>query len=57
MMNMPPSEADMLDLPTYEMMLAHWNEAHSSSDEVDAPDGEEAMRVLDMINANPRLVH
>jgi hypothetical protein len=57
MMNMAPSDADLLDLPTYEAMLFHWNEAHSSSDDVEAPDPEMAMAILDAANRNPALIN
>lgn len=60
-MNIPPSEADLLDLPTYESLVAHWNEAHSSDDaNLAEPSAEEAARAQAMIEAakaNPRLLN
>lgn len=56
MMNIPLSEARRLDLHTYEGVLYHWNEAHSTGDD-DAPDPEVVMPLLDRINADPRLTH
>jgi hypothetical protein len=51
------SRIDTMSLWEYEALLYHWNEAHDTSGEVDAPDPEVAQRVLDMINANPLLTH
>jgi hypothetical protein len=56
-MNIPPTEADLLDLPTYEGVLAEWNEMHEQDGEMDAPDPEFALPLLDRINADPRLTH
>lgn len=56
-MNIPPSEADQIDLPTYEAILAEWNEMHERDGEVDPPDPEFAIPLLDRINADPRLIH
>jgi hypothetical protein len=57
MMGIPPSEADRLDLRTYEALLFHWNEAHASGDDIDPPDPAFALPLLDRINADPRLTH
>lgn len=56
MMHIPPSEADRLSLWKYEALLFNWNEAHSR-DDIEAPDPEVAMRVLELANADPRLTH
>lgn len=55
MMNIPPDQADGLSLWKYEALLWNWNEAHST--EVDAPDPEVAIPLLERINADPRLTH
>lgn len=55
MMNIPPSEAKMLSYHDYEAILWHWNDAHRSSDDVDPPDAETTMVLLERINADPRL--
>ncbi len=57
MMNVPPSEARCLSLWEYEALLYHWNEAHSAGDDVEAPDPEKALALLDRINSDPRLTH
>jgi hypothetical protein len=54
MMNIPPSEAERLSLPDYESILFHWNESHKGGD-VEAPDPEVALAMVDRINADPRL--
>jgi hypothetical protein len=57
-MNIPPSEAGALDLWTYEALVFAWNEALTrDTDDVDAPDPEIAMRVLDKANRDERLIH
>jgi hypothetical protein len=56
-MNIPPSEADKLDLQTFQGILAEWNEMHSRDGDVDAPDPAFAIPLLDRINADPRLTH
>jgi hypothetical protein len=56
-MNIPPSEADKLDLQTFQGILAEWNEMHALDGDVDAPDPEFAIPLLDRINADPRLTH
>jgi len=55
MMNIPPSEAKRMDLWTYEAMLWNWNDAHDT--EVEPPDPERTVALLDRINADPRLTH
>jgi hypothetical protein len=57
MMNIPPSEAARLSLGEYEGLVWHWNEAHRSGDEIDAPDPEIAMAILERANMNPALTH
>lgn len=57
MMNVPPSEAERLDIYTYEAMLWNWNEAHSSDRDIEPPDPEIVLPMLDRINADPRLTH
>ena len=52
-MNIPPSEADLLDLPTYEALLTEWN----SDDDLNPPDAETAMAILDAANSDPRLIN
>lgn len=54
MMNVPPSDARSLSLWEYEAMLHHWNEAHRGG-EVQAPDPDIAMPILERANADPRL--
>lgn len=54
MMNIPPSEAKQLSLPEYDAILYHWNDAHRGGD-LDAPDPDVAMPMIDAINADPRL--
>ena len=54
-MNVPPSEARLLSLHDYEMLLWNWNENHRSDDDVDPPDPEQTMALIDRINADPRL--
>jgi len=55
-MNIPPSELDRMDLWTYEALLHQWNEAHST-DGIEAPDAERAQKLIDRINADPRLTN
>jgi hypothetical protein len=57
MMNIPPSEARAFSLEEYEARLFHWNKAHDTGTNDDAPDGEEAMRVLAAANSDERLIH
>jgi hypothetical protein len=57
MMNIPGDEARRMTLWEYEARLYHWNEAHEVKDEVEAPDPEIVMPLLDRINADPRLTH
>lgn len=57
MMNVSPAEARRLSLFEYEAMLFHWNDAHDASGNVDAPDPDFAMRVLEMANSDERLIH
>lgn len=56
MMNVPPSEAAELSLYDYEAMLWHWNEVHRTG-EVDPPDPDMAMAILERANATPQLIH
>lgn len=52
MMNIPPSEADRLDLATYEGLLWHWNDAHSTDgDEIELPDVHRTMALIDHVNS------
>jgi hypothetical protein len=55
MMNIPPSEAKLLSLHDYESILWHWNDAQQSGDDPDALDAEATMKLIDAINADPRL--
>jgi hypothetical protein len=55
MMNIPPSEADKLSLYRYQALLHHWNDAHDTSGEGDRPDPDVTQKLLDRINADPRL--
>lgn len=57
MMSVAPTEADKLDLRTYEAILWHWNDANSTSSDVEAPDPEVVQPLLDKINSDPRLIH
>lgn len=54
-MNIAPSEANKLSLWEYEAILWHWNDAHSIKDDLEAPDPEAAMALLEKINSDPRL--
>jgi hypothetical protein len=51
------SEGPAFSLEEYEARLFHWNEAHNTGTNDDAPDGEEAMRVLAAANSDERLIH
>lgn len=55
-MNIPPSEAARLDLPTYHAVLDNWNEMQGP-DEGMAPDPAIVMPMIDAINADPRFVN
>jgi len=55
MMNIPPSEAKQFSIHEYEALLWNWNDAHRTSDDVDPPDPETTIALLDRINADPRL--
>lgn len=57
MMGMALAEADGLSLHDYEEILHHWNEAHDTSGEVDAPDPEIAMAIIEKANRDERLIH
>lgn len=57
MMGMALAEADGLSLHDYEEILHHWNEAHDTSGEVNAPDPEIAMAILEKANRDERLIH
>lgn len=57
MMNIPPGGADQLSLWQYEALLWHWNEAHRSADDIDPPDPEIAMAILERANMNLALTH
>lgn len=57
MMNIPPSEAARLSLCEYEGLVWNWNEAHNSNSEIEAPDPEVAMAILERANMNPALTH
>lgn len=48
--------AETMSLREYEGRLYHWNEANSAG-EVEAPDPEIAIPLLERINADPRLTH
>ena len=55
MMNISGDEAKKMSLEEYEARLFHWNEAHEI--DVEPPDPEVVMPLLDRINADPRLTH
>lgn len=57
MMNIPPEQAAQLSLWEYEALLWHWNEAHSSGEDIEAPDPEIAMAILERANLNLALIH
>lgn len=57
MMGIGPGDARELSLWDYEALLYHWNDAHQSGDDVEAPDPARALAMLDRINADPRLTH
>jgi hypothetical protein len=54
MMNIPPSEANRLSMHDYESILWNWNDAQKAGD-IEAPDPDVAMAMIDKINADPRL--
>lgn len=56
MMNIPPDQAARLSLWEYEALLWHWNDAHDTSD-IEPPDPEIAMPILERANLNPQLVN
>lgn len=43
-----------MSLWEYEALLQHWNKAHGS-DDVEAPDHARTQKLIDRINADPRL--
>lgn len=53
-MNIPPSEARHLSYYDSQAILWHWNDMHDVGDG-DAPDPELTMKLIDKINADPRL--
>lgn len=53
-MNIPPSEANKFSLYEYEAVLWNWNDA-LNRDDVEAPDPEATMALIDRINADPRM--
>lgn len=55
MMGISKSDAEGLTLWEYEGILYHHNEAHRSSDDIEPPDPDVAMPLLDRINSDPRL--
>lgn len=55
MMGIPPGEAKTLSLWEYEALLWNWNESHSTDGDIEPPDPEQTMALLDRINADPRL--
>jgi hypothetical protein len=57
MMNIPGDEAKKMSLEEYEARLFHWNEAHAIDGDLEPPDPEIVMPLLDRINADPRLTH
>jgi hypothetical protein len=57
MMGLSLADMEKMSITEYEEILYHWNEAHRTGDDVDAPDAEMAMRVLEAANADPRLTH
>lgn len=54
MMNIPPSEARQLSYYDYQALLWNWNDAQARTD-VEPPDPEMTMALLDQINSDPRL--
>lgn len=57
MMNIPPSEIERMSLWDYEALLWHWNEAHTGGSEVDPPDPDRVLPMLDRVNSNPLLTN
>lgn len=55
MMNIGPGDARTLSLWEYEVMLHHWNAAHSTVDDVQAPDPKKTQALIDRINTDPKL--
>lgn len=55
MMHIPPGDAKALSLWEYEALLHHWNKAHNGGDDVEAPDHAMTQKLIDRINADPRL--
>jgi hypothetical protein len=56
MMSIPSEQADKLSLWKYEALLWNWNEAHDIGD-VEPPDPDVVLPLLERINADPRLTH
>lgn len=54
-MNIPPSEARAFSYRDYQAILWHWNDSHDLED--DHPDPALTMKLIDEINADPRLVN
>lgn len=54
MMHIPPSEARHLSYYDYQALLWNWNDSQTRT-EVEPPDGETTMALLDRINSDPRL--
>lgn len=50
------SRVESMSLWEYEGLVYQWNEAQGGSD-IEAPDPEIAIPLLDRINADPRLTH
>jgi 16S rRNA G527 N7-methylase RsmG len=57
MMGLSLAEGDALSLHDYEQILHNWNEAHNTTGEMDAPDPELAMAILEKANRDERLIH
>lgn len=51
------NQVEAMSLYEYEERLFHWNEAHALDGDVDAPDPEIAMAILEKIRANPAMVN
>jgi len=54
MMGLGKADVENMSLWEYEARLYHWNDAHGS-DDIRAPDPEHSQRLIDRINADPRL--
>lgn len=56
MMGVSRSDAMDLSLWEYEARLWHWNDAHSTGEDIEAPDRDLTQRLIDRLNGSA-LIH